>query len=31
MDKEIKQGPEEILEEKLIKVQQRHELKRFFI
>lgn len=31
MDKEIKQGPEEILEEKLVKVQQRQEWKRFFI
>ena len=31
MDKEIKQGPEEILEEKLVKIQQRQEWKRFFI
>ena len=31
MDKKIKQGPEEILEEKLIKIQQRREWKRFFI
>ena len=30
MDKKIKQGPEEILEEKLIKIQQRREWKRVF-